>query len=337
MDKQLELNIMSELYPIKFKPIYKEKVWGGERLKNILNKTGATNKTGESWEISGEGDSISIVQNGFLAGNGLHEIIEIYMGDLVGERVFGRFGTQFPLLFKFIDANDLLSVQVHPDDEMAQKINQLNGKTEIWYVIDGSPDAYVYTGFNQPMTKEKFRKHIEQGTVKEVLNREKASRGNVFYVPAGRIHATGPGVLFAEIQQSSDLTYRVFDWNRPGQDGKLRELHVEQALEALDFRKQTEFRTDYFQNKNQVNEIQSTPYFVLNKLIIDEPYQAEYNKTDSFVVYMCVGGEIEIQCENGKSERLSKGETILIPAVFELVKIIPHEEAEILEIYLPEA
>ncbi len=327
---------MSELYPIKFKPIYKEKVWGGSRLRDNLNKKGATERTGESWEISGEGESVSVVQNGFLADNELHEIIEVYMGDLVGERVFGRYGTQFPLLFKFIDANDLLSVQVHPDDEMAKKINEANGKTEIWYVVDGDPGAYVYSGFNQHMTKEKFRKHIEQGTVKDVLNKETATGGDVFFVPAGRIHATGPGVLFAEIQQSSDLTYRVFDWNRPGQDGNLRELHIDLALEALDYKKQSDFKTEYPQNKNQTNEIQATPYFVLSKLNIDKPYEAEYNKVDSFVVYMCVKGKLEIIYDKSKSEFISKGETIMIPAVFEFIKLKPHDEAEILEIYLPE-
>lgn len=326
---------MSELYPIKFKPIYKEKVWGGDRLRTQLNKTDAPSLAGESWELSGVEGSVSIVENGFLAGNELSELIEIYMGDIVGERVFDTFGTEFPLLFKFIDANDILSVQVHPDDELASKKHSSNGKSEIWYVVEGEPDAFIYTGFAKSLTQEKFRHHIENNTVKEVLNRESVATGDAFYIPAGRIHATGRGVLFAEIQQSSDITYRVYDWDRKDQNGKLRELHVEDALQALDFTLENRYRTLYTDNHNTRNEIQQTPYFVLNKLNLNKTFEAEYNTVDSFVVYMCIHGGAVIEYGSNLTVRINKGETVLIPAVLESIKVIPDAKVELLEIFLP--
>lgn len=326
---------MSELYPIKFLPVYKEKVWGGNRLKNVLRKNEATGKTGESWEISGVKGSISVVDNGFLAGNELDEIIEVYMGDLVGERVFDTFGTTFPLLFKFIDANDVLSVQVHPDDELAMRKHQSTGKSEIWYVIDGTPEAFVYTGLNKEMTPDEFRTHIDNNTVKEVLNRESAKRGDVFYMPAGRIHATGAGVLFAEIQQTSDITYRVYDWNRKDQNGKLRQLHVEDALEALNYEVQADYRTHYQSLINQRNPVKSSPFFVLNKLLLTQPFDVNYHTIDSFVVLMCMGGKGEIIDQYEHRVTIGMGETLLIPAVLENIKIIPDGEVELLEVHMP--
>lgn len=328
---------MSELYPIKFAPIFKQKIWGGDRLKNVLNKINATDQTGESWEISPLSGSESVVGNGFLAENTLSEIIEVYMGDLVGESVFDRFGTGFPLLLKFIDAQDLLSVQVHPDDEMAQEKYGMNGKTEVWYVVDASNDAYLYTGFNQKLTKQSFQKNIELKTVKDTLNKEYVSKGDVFFIPAGRIHATGPGVLFAEIQQASDITYRVYDWDRKDRDGNLRELHVDEALEAMDFEVADSYKTEYSTRENQPAPIVKSPYFVVNKLQLTEKYNAEYNLIDSFVAYMCLEGTASIEYKHGKTETLEKGETVLIPAVFESIKLIPDESVELLEVYIPDA
>jgi len=331
------ISFMSELYPIKFAPIFKQKVWGGDRLKNVLNKKNATDHTGESWEISPLSGSESVVENGFLAENTLSEIIEVYMGDLVGESVFDRFGTGFPLLLKFIDAQDLLSVQVHPDDVLAQEKYGMNGKTEAWYVVEATNDAYLYSGFNQKLTKQNFKKNIELKTVKDTLNKEYVGKGDVFFIPAGRIHATGPGVLFAEIQQASDITYRVYDWDRKDRDGNLRELHVDEALEAMDFEVADNYKTEYSTKENRPAPVVKSPYFVVNKLQLTEKYDAEYNLIDSFVAYMCVEGRVSIEYKHGKTETLEKGETVLIPAVFESVKLIPDESVELLEVYIPDA
>ncbi|MDA3866119.1 MAG: mannose-6-phosphate isomerase [Salinivirgaceae bacterium] len=326
---------MSELYPLKFAPIYKEKVWGGQRLRTQLNKNTDRDLVGESWELSCVEDNISVVTNGFLSGNELHELIEIYMGDLVGDRIFEQFGNAFPLLFKFIDANDVLSVKVHPDDKMAMEKHGVPGKTEMWYVVESEPNSYVYTGFSEKLNKAKLREHIKNNTVENSLNKEIAHRGDVFFVPAGRIHATGSGVLFAEIQQSSDITYRVYDWNRKGTDGKSRELHIDNALEALDFSKVDSYRSDYKDNLNEPVEITNCPYFVVNKLVIDSMIQRDYNKLDSFVVLMCVEGSAEIDYGQNEHEKIFKGETVLIPAVLESVKIIPTNDAQLLEVFVP--
>lgn len=326
---------MSKLYPIKFAPIYKNKVWGGSRLRTVLGKSIDGENVGESWELSGVDGSVSVVVNGFLAGNDLDDILEIYMGDILGERVFEKFGNTFPLLLKFIDANDVLSVQVHPDDDLALEKYNSFGKTEMWYVIDATPDAYVYSGFAKQINKPTLRTHIETNAVAEILNKEIAHKGDVFFVPAGRIHATGPGVLFAEVQQSSDITYRVYDWNRKGSDGKPRDLHVNDALEAIDFEQPTDFRTTYKSTPNLPIEIGDCPYFVVNKLILTAEYYGEYHVLDSFVVYMCLEGSATIEYNNSESETITKGETVLIPAVLEFIKIVPEEEISLLEIYIP--
>jgi mannose-6-phosphate isomerase len=326
---------MSELYPLKFVPIYKEKVWGGQRLRTQLNKNTDRDLIGESWELSCVENNISVVTNGFLSGNELHELIEIYMGDMVGDRIFEQFGNAFPLLFKFIDANDVLSVQVHPDDEMAMEKHGVLGKTEMWYVLDSNPESCVYTGFSEKMNRTKLREHIEKNTVENILNKEPARRGDVFFMPAGRIHATGSGVLFAEIQQSSDVTYRVYDWNRKGTDGKGRELHIDNALEALDFSEVDNYRTNYKDTPNEPVEIANCPYFVVNKLVVQNTMQRDYNQLDSFVVLMCVEGAAEIDYGQNEHEKIMKGETVLIPAVLESIKIIPTNDAQLLEVFVP--
>jgi mannose-6-phosphate isomerase len=328
---------MSQLYPLKFHSIFKEKVWGGNRLQTILKKEIPTKKTGESWEISAVENNISIVANGFLAENSLEEIIEVYMGDLVGERVFEEFGSVFPLLLKFIDANDVLSVQVHPDNELAMKKHHGFGKTELWYVVDADKDACLYAGFNKALTKSEFKDRITLCDVESTLRKEDAKKGDVFFIPAGLIHATGAGVLFAEIQQTSDVTYRVYDWNRKDSNGNLRDLHVEDALEALDFHKVNTARVEYFDKANESNLINENDFFVVNKLCLYQDYHAEYNELDSFVVYMCLNGRAKILYGNENYETIEKGETVLIPSVLETVKLIPKDNVEILEVYLPKS
>ena len=227
---------MNKLYPLKFKNIFKDKIWGGQKINTILGKdyTPLSN-CGEMWVVSGVEGNQSIVENGFLAENELNEVVEIYMGDLVGEEVYEKYGNEFPVLIKFIDANDFLSIQVHPDDNLAKKRHAGNGKTEMWYIVEASPEAELISGFSKKVDKETYLEHLQNKTLKEILNFERVKAGDVFYMPAGRVHAIGPGILLAEIQQTSDITYRIYDWDRLGVDGSLRELHTDLALDAIDF------------------------------------------------------------------------------------------------------
>ena len=328
---------MSELYPLKFKPIYKEMIWGDQRLKSELNKDlPPDKKIGESWEISAVKDNYSEVANGYLAGNSLQELIEVYMGDLVGETVFKHHGHQFPLLFKFIDANDVLSIQVHPDDEMARRKHNDNGKTEMWYVIEAEEGAELITGFNKEMDEQTYLKHLNNNTLPDILNHEKVKAGDVFFLPAGRVHALGAGILLAEIQQTSDLTYRIFDWNRVGADGKPRQLHTDLALEAMDFRYYDNYRTDYTLQLNEASNLIRCNYFTTNIMEFDKPRQRDLIELDSFVVYMCMDGKLELIYDEKDSVELEKGETLLVPASIEHLAYRPQPSAKLLEVYMEE-
>jgi len=328
---------MKELYPLKFKSIYKEKIWGSNNLKSSLNKKIPTNKNiGESWEISGVDYNVSIVINGFLEENELNELIEVYMGDLVGDRVYDKFGDQFPLLIKFIDANKPLSVQVHPDNKLALKRNSGYGKTEMWYIIHAKKDAELISGFNHEMDKAHYLNHLEKDEITKILNFEKVMADDVFYIPAGRVHAIGEGIVLAEIQQTSDTTYRIFDWNRKDEHGNSRELHTEQALDAIDFNVYDNYKTKYEVLKNSTSRVISTPFFETNILEFDQIILKEYHKLDSFVIYICLDGEFEIEYYENKKITVKKGETVLIPAVIEHLNLIPVVRSKLLEVYIPE-
>lgn len=328
---------MNQLYPLKFKPIAKEKVWGGNRLNTVLNKPfSKSKKVGESWEISGVDGDISIVENGFLADNDLQELIEVYMGDLVGDSVYERFGLEFPLLIKFIDANEALSVQVHPDDKLAMKRHQSYGKTEMWYIIDAEKDALIYSGFNHEMDKNHYLQHAKNNDFISILNTFKSRPHEVYYLPAGRVHAIGGGNLLAEIQQTSDITYRIFDWNRLDDNGNERELHTEIAIDAIDFKKYNNYKIDFKAIKNQSSKIISNQYFQTNVIDLDKPIDKDYNLLDSFVIYMCIDGEFDVEYYEKERIRVSKGETVLIPAVIEQIRLFPVTQSRILEIFVPE-
>jgi mannose-6-phosphate isomerase len=325
---------MNRLYPLKFKPIIKDKIWGGTRLKNLLNKPCKTDKAGESWEISGYPGNISRVKNGFLKGNSLEELIEVYMGDLVGDRVFENFGTFFPLLIKFIDANDVLSIQVHPDDKLAAKQFGSYGKTEMWYVIEAERDAEIIVGFNQPVSKEIYLKHLNDKTLMSILNAEKTFPGDVFFLPAGRIHAIGQGILLAEIQQTSDATLRIYDFDRVDENGKPRMLHTENALEAIDFKVYPNYKTPYSRDLNKPSQLASCQYFTTNCLSLNAPVERDHHNIDSFVIYMCVDGKFEIQYNQNEKETLVKGETVLLPAEIKKIRLIPAKDTRLLEVYI---
>jgi mannose-6-phosphate isomerase len=327
---------MNRLYPLKFKPQVKEKIWGGTRLRTILNKNCKGDRAGESWEISGFPGNISKVSNGFLSGNRLDELIEVYMGDLVGDSVFQNFGTLFPLLIKFIDANDNLSVQVHPNDELALKQFSSYGKTEMWYVVEADPGAEIIVGFNQDFNQEKLQDAIARNNLSLALNIEKARAGDVFFLPSGRVHAIGKGILLAEIQQTSDATLRIYDYDRLDDKGNPRELHIDKALEAIDFSAVEDFRTSYNNAPNRANQLASCKYFTTNFIHLTQPLQRDYEPIDSFVIYICLEGKFNIQTSYIDQEKVSKGETVLLPAEIKNVQLIPLNEAKILEVYIEE-
>ena len=325
---------MNKLYPLKFKPILKDKIWGGNKLKTVLNKKDASDSCGESWEISDVENDISIVSNGFLAGNNLNELVEIYMDDLLGERIFDKYKNQFPLLVKFIDAKDKLSIQVHPDDVMAEEEHNSPGKTEMWYIMDHEPDAELIVGFNQKVNKEIYLKHLQNNTLPEILNSEKVESGDVFYLPAGRIHAIGEGILLVEVEQASDITYRIFDWNRTDNKGKPRPIHTEQALKAIDFNFYEKYKLTYDLQVNKTTTIVDSPYFTVNTLHFDQPVEKDYSLIDSFVIYIALEGKFFINPLEGNPVEVRKGECVLIPAVLKNLTIEPMKLVKLLEVYI---
>jgi mannose-6-phosphate isomerase len=325
---------MSELYPLKFEPILKEKIWGGSSLaESYGKKAGNLKNIGESWEISAVSDNLSIISNGFLAGNNIEEIIEVYMGDITGESVFEKFGNEFPLLIKLIEARDDLSVQVHPGNELAKERHKAYGKTEMWYILQSEKNAKIYTGFSKPATRDSYINAVKNNSVPDLLNIESADPGDTFFTPAGRIHAIGAGIVLAEIQQTSDITYRIYDWGRKDEKGKSRELHTDLALEAIDFNAAGKNKIKKELRKNTAENLVSCEFFDTNIIRFNEHIVRDYNLIDSFVVYICTEGRFLVSWEN-KSEKISKGETVLIPAMISDVVLVPDPEATILEIYI---
>jgi mannose-6-phosphate isomerase len=325
---------MNRLYPLKFKPIIKDKIWGGSRLRTVLNKKCKTDKAGESWEISGFPGNVSRVSNGFLSGNNLEELIEVYMGDLVGDAVFEKFGTLFPLLIKFIDANDSLSIQVHPNDDLALEQFHSFGKTEMWYIIEAARDSEIITGFSRQVDVTSYQQNLQNKTLLSILNKEKAQPGDVFFLPAGRIHAIGAGILLAEIQQASDATLRIYDYDRVDDQGKPRELHTEKALEAIDFKLYPSYKTTYPEPTDKPLQLASCEYFTTNLIRLDQKMEKDYSFIDSFVIYMCLSGGFSIGYNNTELEPVKTGETVLLPADLKNVTLIPDKQATILEVYI---
>jgi mannose-6-phosphate isomerase len=325
---------MQKLYPLKFKPIFKDKLWGGQKIKTSLNMDfGELPNCGEVWVISGVDGNPSVVENGFFAGNELNELVEVFMGDLVGDKIYERFGDEFPLLIKFIDANDWLSIQVHPDDNLAAKRGIGNGKTEMWYVIDASDEAELISGFSQKTDAESYLEHLENKTLKEILNFEKVKKGDVFYMPAGRVHAIGPGILLAEIQQTSDTTYRIYDWDRIDAAGMHRELHTDEALDAIDFSIPDEYKTKYKIIKNKTSPIIDSPKFTTNIIELDQVLKKDFEELDSFVIYISVEGNTLVKWEDDQI-LLKPGEAIIKPAILYDIELIPEISSKLLEVYI---
>lgn len=322
------------LYPLKFKPIYKERIWGGRKIETAFGKKlPEGEKIGESWELSGVDGDVSVVSNGQLKGNSLQELIEIYMGDLVGDKVFDKYGEEFPLLIKLIDAADNLSIQVHPDDKLAAERHHSFGKTEMWYVVGHEQGAELYLGFNQPVTKEKYLEYLNAGRLAELLTAYKVQDGDSYFIPAGTIHAIGKGLLIAEIQQTSDITYRVFDWNRVDpKTGQGRELHTELALDAIEYKSRSDYKTVAAPKVNASVTLEKCPYFQTNSLVVEGETVRDYAPLDSFVVYICLDGSLELEYEGG-TEIVKKGETVLLPA--EIDEVTLKGLGKVLEVYIP--
>lgn len=319
------------LYPLKFQPILKDKIWGGKKLKSLLNKDSQLPNIGESWEISDvEGDT-SVVSNGNLENQSLKHLLSTYKADLIGEKNYKQFGNKFPLLIKFIDAKEDLSIQLHPNDELAAKRHNSFGKTEMWYVMQADPGANLIVDFNQKMTPELYLEHLKNKTLPKILNFDKVKAGDTYFIEVGRVHAIGAGVLLAEIQQTSDITYRIYDWDRKDDFGNERELHTDLAIDAIGFDMEDNFRVSYEKTSNQSNPMVSCQYFTTNFLKVDKALQKE-NTYDSFVIYICVEGEAEIKTAN-HSEVVKKGETILLPAALRSYQILS-QGATLLEVYV---
>ncbi len=322
-----------ELYPLKFQPVYSYRIWGGEKLKTILNKNYKENSIGESWEVSDINESETKVYEGDLKGFTLKQLIKKFKGDFVGNRVYDIFGEDFPLLIKFIDAKTPLSIQVHPGNALAKERHNSFGKNEMWYVMEAEEGAELIVGFNQKVTKEIYSKHLNNSTLSEILNIEKVKNGDTFYIPTGRVHAIGAGVLLAEIQQTSNITYRIYDYNRvDAKTGEKRELHTDLALDAIDFEFYDDYKTVYDKKRNASNELVHSPYFKTNIIEVSGELDKNYTNLDSFVIYMGVSGFAEVTVNN-IIYGLKTGETLLLPAKINQLKVNA-DKAVILEIYL---
>jgi len=322
------------LYPLKFTPILKDKIWGGNKLGTVLDKPiNESNTCGESWEISGVEGNISVISNGSLKGKSLVDLIEEYKGELIGNKVYETFGNKFPLLIKFIDANDDLSIQVHPDDELGMKRHNSFGKTEMWYVVDAEDGASLISGFNKPMTKKEYLEVFEAGNLTDILNRELARNEDVFFLPAGRVHTIGKGLLIAEIQQTSDITYRIYDFDRVDADGNRRELHVEEAIDAIDFTFYKEYKTHYDKRAKNA-EIGNSKYFVTRRLLVEEPVQRPYSEFDSCIILMCLEGKGSIRYQDEEIP-YKLGDSLLIPNSIQEILIESTSSSKLLEVRIP--
>lgn len=308
------------LYPLKFHPILMERLWGGTKLKDVLGKPITSASTGESWELSGVAGNVSVAANGPLAGKTLTELIATYAGQFVGEDVYARFGNEFPILIKFIDAKMALSVQLHPGDELARERHNSFGKTEMWYIMDADRDARLIIGFNRDVSREEYENSLKKNSLLDLLNYEPVSEGDTFFINTGKVHAIGSGVLLAEIQQTSDITYRIFDFNRRDKDGKFRELHTKLALDAIDYRKKDDFKVTYPRNVNVENPMVAAPYFRTDYLELTEDLRISVADRDSFTILMCVSGTATIANEAGYIG-IQKGETVLVPAATDAIQI----------------
>lgn len=318
------------LYPLTFEPILKDRIWGGEKLKTYLNKPITSSITGESWELSAVKGDVSVVSDGFLKGKNLNEIIEAWPEKLLGTAVHAKFGTEFPLLFKYLDAREDLSIQVHPNDELAKKRHNSFGKTEMWYVMQADPGSRIIVGFKEKSGPQAYLDSLKDNSILHLLDQKQARKGDVFFLETGTVHAIGAGLVIAEIQQTSDITYRIYDFGRKDANGNTRELHVDEALDAINYDKIDAVRA-YSKTENTSNVVVDCPYFKTNFLPLDGTV-AVSKSGESFTVYMCTDGDFSLTTADG-SFVYKTGDTVLVPA--ELTEFTLSGSASLLEISVP--
>lgn len=307
--------------PIKFKALLKQTIWGGNKIVPFKHLNEQLDNVGESWEISGVKDNETIVCNGRYEGQSLNAIVKELKGDLVGIENYKRFGDEFPLLIKFIDARSDLSIQVHPTDEIARKQGKERGKTEMWYIMNSDKDAKLYSGLKKQITPEQYKAMVEDDTICDALAQYKVKEGDVFFLPAGRIHAIGTGCFLAEIQQTSDVTYRIYDYKRKDKDGNYRQLHTKEAAECINYKVEKDYRTEYLPVKNQGVSLVQCPYFTTSVYDLTEPMTIDYSELDSFVILIGMKGEGRITDNEGNETTLNEGETLLLPATTNSIKV----------------
>ncbi len=325
---------MIMMYPLKFEPILKTIVWGGEKIAPYKGIETTQSHIGESWELSGVAGNESIVSEGPLKGRSIASLVKEYKGELVGKHVYENTADEFPLLIKFIDAQKDLSIQVHPNDELAaERHNGSKGKTEMWYVVAADPGAHLLAGLKEKITPEEYAAKVADGSITDVLASYDVRPGDVFFLPAGRIHAICSGCFIAEIQQTSDITYRIFDYNRPGLDGKPRQLHTEQAKDAIDYTVYPDYRTEYSPEENEEVELVNCRYFTTSVYDLSLPFAKDLSSIDSFMVVMCLSGEGSMEVD-GEEVSLRQGETVLIPASADDVCFIPEGSMKLLTSYI---
>ena len=324
-----------QLYPLTFAPLLKEVIWGGSDIRPFKGLEPDDKKIGESWEISHVDDNFSIVAEGALAGKNLDELIDLYGERLVGKSVQERFGHRFPLLIKFIDARDYLSIQVHPDDELGMKRHNSFGKTEMWYVINAAPKAKLYSGFAVQSSPEDYVRRIEEGTIVDALAEYEVRPGDVFFLPAGRVHAIGAGCFIAEIQQTSNITYRIYDYDRTDTAGNKRELHTELAKDAIDYHLEKDYRTAYTPVADQPVHLVECQYFETNLLDLTQPISRDWSQLDSFVIYICMEGKVTLRDAQGNEVHLHQGQSVLVPAENPSLTLTPEGSVKLLETYIP--
>lgn len=323
------------MYPLKFKTIFKSVVWGGEKIAPFKGVETEQHNIGESWELSGVKGNESVVAEGELAGKTVAELAAEYKGELLGQKVYEKTGTEFPLLVKFIDARDDLSIQVHPDDKLAaERHNGSKGKTEMWYVVQADEKAHLMSGLTKNITPEEYASKVDDNTVTEVLHDYNVKAGDVFFLPAGRIHSIGSGCFIAEIQQTSDITYRIYDFGRKGLDGKPRELHTELSKAAIDYTVLPDYKTAYTEKQNEENEIVSCEYFTTSLYDLDKPVTKEVKSLDSFLIVICTEGKGSLTDSEGNTVSLRQGETVLVPACTGSVTFTPEGRLKLLTSYI---
>lgn len=320
---------MKSIYPLQFDPILKERIWGGEKLKSVLAKPIQSSSVGESWELSTMEGDVSVVSNGELKGTSLMELIDEAPNEILGTTVYSKFGKQFPLLFKFLDAREDLSIQVHPNDALAKERHNSFGKTEMWYIMQADEDARIIVGFKDKSNADEYVENLNNKTLLSILDDVKVKSGDVFFLETGTVHAIGAGSVVAEIQQTSDITYRIYDFDRVDAQGNERELHIDLALDAINYDKVNAFK-QYSREVNQSNTVVNCSYFTTNFIPLEGAKTVSKNG-DTFTVYMCVDGEFDLEF-NGLKYSYKKGDTVLVPAIIQSFTL--EGNASVLEIYI---